>query len=136
MFERVRVANFLLAGSAGFCADALVLSALVNRFGWSPFTARAVSFSIAMAITWYLNRRMTFKDRPSRGMGPELARYALVQIGGVVVNYGVFSALVTLWGQAARWPVIALVPASAIAMCFTYVGMHFFAFPATARGGT
>lgn len=136
MFERSRVKSFLLAGSAGFTVDALILSALVNGFGWSPYSARALSFSIAMVITWYLNRTLTFSDRPSKHLGPELLRYALVQIGGVVVNYGVFSAVVALSAQAARWPIIALVPAAATAMGFTYLGMHYFAFPRQPLGAT
>lgn len=129
MFERSRVTRFLLAGSTGFTVDALLLSALVNGFGWSPYGARALSFSIAMAITWYLNRTLTFSDRPSKSLAPELLRYAVVQFGGVVVNYGVFSAVVALSAQAARWPILALVPAAATAMGFTFLGMHYFAFP-------
>jgi putative flippase GtrA len=129
MFERTRVVRFLLAGSAGFSVDALLLSVLANALDWSPYTARAVSFPIAMAVTWYLNRTVTFRDRPSTRLGSELARYVAVQLGGAAVNYGVFSAVVTLSDQAARWPVLALVPAAAAAICFTYVGMHYFAFP-------
>ncbi len=131
MLEKHRLARFLLAGSAGFTVDALLLSALVSGLHWSPYAARALSFSIAMIITWHLNRTLTFRDRTSPRMGPEFVRYVLVQIGGVVVNYGTFSALVTLSGQAQRWPVLALVPAAAAAMCFTYLGMHYYAFPRT-----
>lgn len=129
MFERTRLTRFILAGSSGFTADALLLSALVSWFGWSPYLARALSFSVAMLITWYLNRTMTFGDRPKAGVGSELARYALVQVGGVVVNYGVFAAVVALSARAERWPLIALFPAAAAAMGFTYIGMHYFAFP-------
>jgi putative flippase GtrA len=136
MFDRTRVVHFLLAGSAGFCVDALLLSALVTGLGWSPYSARILSFAAAMTVTWLLNRTLTFRDRPSSRMAPELARYAVVQIGGVVVNYGIFSLVVTLSDQAARWPVLALVPAAAAAMCLTYLGMHYFAFPRAARHGT
>jgi putative flippase GtrA len=129
MSERSRLTRFLLAGSAGFTVDALLLSALVNGYAWSPYRARALSFSLAFAITWYLNRRLTFRDRPSQRLAPELLRYALVQFGGVIANYGVFSAVVALSEQAARWPFIALVPAAATAMGFTYFGMLYYAFP-------
>jgi len=129
MFERARIKRFLLAGSAGFAVDALLLSVLVNGLGWSPYRARALSVSFAIAVTWYFNRTLTFADRPSKRVAPELLRYAVVQLGGVVVNYGVFSAGVALSTQAMRWPLIALVPAAAAAMGFTYLGMHYFAFP-------
>jgi putative flippase GtrA len=129
MFERARLARFLLAGASGFTADALLLSALVSWFGWSPYVGRALSLSVAVGITWYLNRTLTFGDRPRSGVGSELVRYALVQAGGVVVNYGVFATTVALSARAERWPIVALLPAAAAAMCFTYVGMHYFAFP-------
>jgi putative flippase GtrA len=129
MFERTRLTRFLLAGASGFTADALLLSALVSWFGWSPYLGRALSLSVAIGITWYLNRTLTFGDRPKAGVGLELARYALVQGGGVVVNYGVFATVVALSARAERWPLIALFPAAAAAMWFTYVGMHYFAFP-------
>jgi putative flippase GtrA len=115
MFGRTRVVHFLLAGSAGFTFDAALLTALVNGLGWSPYAARAVSFPLALAITWLLNRTLTFRDRPSTGAGLELMRYAIVQLGGAAVNYGVFFTLVTL--------------SAAAAMCLTYLGMHYFAFP-------
>lgn len=129
MFERARLTRFLLAGAAGFTADALLLSALVSWLAWSPYLSRALSLSVAVGITWYLNRTLTFGDRPRTGVGSELVRYALVQGGGVVVNYGVFATVVALSARAERWPFIALFPAAAAAMCFTYVGMHYFAFP-------
>lgn len=129
--ERNRVARFLLAGLAGFTADALLLSALVGGFDWSPYSARVLSVSIALIITWHLNRTLTFRDRSSERLGPEFGRYVLVQAGGVLVNYGAFSVFVTLSSHATRWPVLALVPAAAMAMGFTYVGMHYYAFPRT-----
>jgi putative flippase GtrA len=128
MFAKSRIVRFLIAGSIGFGVDAVLLSAFVNALGWSPFVARAVSFSIAMCVTWYLNRTFTFHDRAAQRAGPEAVRYALVQASGALLNYGTFSALVVLFESAARWPVLALVPASALAMCFNYLGMYFFAF--------
>ena len=129
MLDRTRVARFLVAGSSGFIVDVLLLSALVNGLGWSPYPARVVSYSFALLLTWHLNRTFTFRDRSSPRMGREFVRYLVVQIGGVVVNYGLFAALVATWPDAARWPTLALVPAAAVAMCFTYVGMHQFTFP-------
>jgi hypothetical protein len=57
-----------------------------------------------------------------------------VQGVGVIVNYGIFSAVVLLSSQAARWPALALIPAAAAAMCVTYLGMHHYAFPRTQLG--
>jgi putative flippase GtrA len=120
---------FVMAGGTGFCVDALVLSALVNAMAWSPYLARVVSFSIAMTATWYLNRALTFSDRSARRAGAEYLRYAAVQIVGAAVNYGTFAAIVLLFEIASRLPILALVPASLLAMFVTYLGMHRFAFP-------
>ena len=129
MSERTRLVYFIVAGGTGFCVDALVLSVLVNAFGWSPYLARVVSFSIAVTATWYLNRKLTFRDRSARHVGTEYMRYAAVQIVGAAVNYGTFAALVMLFDLALRWPLVALAPASLVAMFVTYLGMHWFAFP-------
>jgi putative flippase GtrA len=128
MFAKSRFVRFFIVGSIGFGVDAVLLSTLVNALGWSPFAARVVSFSAALGVTWYLNRSFTFRDRAAPRAGPEAVRYVLVQVSGALLNYGTFSALVVLFAQAARWPILALVPASALAMCFNYLGMYYFAF--------
>ena len=129
MRERTRLVYFVVAGGTGFCVDGLILSVLVNAFGWSPYLARVVSYSIAITATWYLNRNLTFRDRSAERVGAEYVRYAAVQIVGAVVNYGTFAALVMLFDLALRWPIVAFVPASLVAMFVTYLGMHWFAFP-------
>jgi putative flippase GtrA len=129
MRERTRLVYFFAAGATGFCVDGLVLSALVNVLGWSPYLARVLSYSIAVTATWYLNRHLTFRDRSARRAGAEYLRYVIVQIVGAAVNYGSFAAIVALFELGSRWPIIALVPASLIAMFVTYLGMHLFAFP-------
>jgi len=129
MGEKWRIVYFLLAGSAGFLVDAAILTALVSLAGWSPYAARIVSFSVAVTVTWYLNRNFTFRDRPAQRIGHEYLKYAIVQGVGITINYGVFSVIVFLSAHAARLPVLALVPASAVAMFATYLGMHRFAFP-------
>jgi putative flippase GtrA len=130
MRERTRLVYFVTAGATGFCVDGLVLSALVNVFAWSPYLARVLSYSIAITATWYLNRHLTFRDRSAaRRVGAEYLRYVAVQIVGAAVNYGTFAAIVALFELASRWPIIALVAASLIAMVVTYVGMQRFAFP-------
>ena len=133
MSERTRLVYFLMAGSAGFSVDALILTALVSLLEWSPYLARVLSFSVAVTVTWYINRNFTFADRPSRHVGSEYARYLVVQIVGVIVNYGTFSAIVMVSSLSATWPVLALVPASLVAMFVTYLGMHHFAFPRAAE---
>jgi putative flippase GtrA len=136
MGEKSRIVYFLAAGSTGFVIDATILTALVSLAGWSPYAARIVSFSVAVTATWYINRRFTFGDRPAQHIGHEYLKYLLVQGVGVAINYGVFSAVVFASAYAARLPVLALIPASLLAMFATYLGMHRFAFPRAVESGS
>ena len=50
---------FSLAGVAGFLVDASVVWTFTGA-GVDPITAQAVAFTVAVTVTWLLNRRFTF----------------------------------------------------------------------------
>lgn len=114
--------GFIAAGLLALCIDAVVLMALTEMFGWSPYVARLLSISMAMVASWQVNRRVTFAvERPSTVA--EFARFAAVSWGAQAVNYLVFAGLLLL--RPETWPVAALVVASLIAMFVSYAGFRF-----------
>lgn len=113
------LARFAAVGAVGFVADASVLQLLVSVASWSPFAARAVSFPVALACTFTLNRLWTF-----RGLRLPLARaygaYGAIQVVGALINLFVFSACVVLAPPLYERPVIALGIGALVSLLFNF----------------
>ena len=114
-----RFLRFLVIGAIGFTADAGMLGALLV---WTPlgvYSARLVSISFALLVTWLLNRLITF-DPSSRPVAVEGARYGGVGIATSVINYLAYSAF--LWAMPDVPVIVALVVASVVALTFSFLG--------------
>lgn len=98
--------RFAVIGSIGFLIDAAVLTALVKGIGWGHYSARAVSFALAVTATWYGNRRWVFDATADKSS--EYARYFSVQIFGALLNLGVYVSILETFPVFAAWPVIPL----------------------------
>ena len=114
--------GFLTAGLSALALDAAVLLALTDWAGLSPYLARIISISLAMVVSWQINRRITFAVRAPPTLH-EFTRFAAVSWSAQAVNYAAFAALIT-W-LPALWPVWALIAASALAMFVSYAGFRF-----------
>lgn len=130
----VRVLSFGVVGTAGFAVEALILTLLVSGADWSPYSARLVSFSVAVTATWLLNRYWTFRDRKSPGRGAEYVRYVSVQASGALINLGVYSVCLFFSAWMLRHPVAALAVGAAVAMLYNYLGASHFAFRGPPEG--
>ena len=86
---------FLAIGGFGFCLDAAMTVALVQWAGVSALLARLPAFAVVTLINFALNRAFTFRAAGQRWLGA-LARYVLVCLGGIAVNYAVYASLVGL----------------------------------------
>ncbi len=115
-----RFLRFFLTGGVGFLIEAVILTWLVTGPGLNIYLGRAVSFSVAVTVTWLLNRRFAFADLASRERKGEYSRYFLVQIAGAVINLGVFVALVSGWTELKSVPVIPLAAGAAVALFFNF----------------
>lgn len=114
--------GFLTAGLAALATDAAILVLLTEGAGLSPYIARLVSISIAMVVSWQINRRITFAVTSPPTLH-EFARFAAVSWFAQAVNYAAFAALIAWWPSL--WPVWALIAASALAMFVSYAGFRF-----------
>jgi len=100
---------FCIAGGVAFLVDAGVLHALVVWAGTGPYLARLVSFLCAVTVTWLFNRSITFADRVRvLPVWSEWTRYVVSQLGGFLVNYGTYAALVWSLEPVRRWPVLGV----------------------------
>lgn len=113
--------GFVLAGLLALTTDGLILEGLTGA-GWHPLLARPLAISVAMVVSWLVNRRVTFA-MPGRPSLREYARFAAVSWSAQAVNYAVFASILIAYPATA--PLVALVLASLVAMFVSYFGYRY-----------
>lgn len=131
--------RFGLVGAAGFTVDLIVLVLLVRFAGfrdalflgltWTPqMQARFISFPIAVASTWALNRSWTFKGGGGRKLHHEVATYVAVQFTGGAANLISYNTALFLWPVLKAHLFLPLAAGSGVGLCLTYIGSKYWAF--------
>jgi putative flippase GtrA len=123
-----RFGAFLLIGGVGFIVDASILATLVHGYGWGDYTARLISFPVAVLVTWLLNRRYAFASGATSRRGAEYTRYVGVQTVGSLINFLVYSLCIATLPIMDRWPVLALAVGVMVQIPFNFFGMQKFVF--------
>ena len=127
-------ASFGLVGAFGFAVDATLFLLLSGHFRWPIATARGSSALCAITATWALNRQLTFARRKSPRRSTEFLRYVLVQIGGLVVNLGVFAFALWVAPPLRSTPIVALALGAAAALLFNFASARTLAFRGSEGG--
>lgn len=94
-----RKASFLSVGAVGFLADFSAFTALLWVMPSSVYLTRIMAFCGAVFVTWYLNRRFTFKRTGTGGILAEIAAYFAASGVSGGLNISTYSAIVYLAGQ-------------------------------------
>ncbi len=136
-----RFPGFIIVGAVGFLIDAGSLTVLMTGFGFGLYSARAVSFTLAVTATWYMNRRWVFDRTAAQKSGREYTSYLLVQVIGAAINLSVFVAAIELIPNLEKVPVIPLAAGAAVALIFNFGASSRFVFsesgePKSGPGGT
>ena len=117
--------GFLLGGTAAFVVDSTVFMVLSEAAGVPVLGARLAAISVAMVVSWLINRTITFSIR-TRPSLVEFARFAGVGWVAAAVNYVVFAGLI-FWGPIvlgrSLHPIAAIGVSALCAMSVTYLGM-------------
>jgi putative flippase GtrA len=112
--------RFGVVGSIGFVVDTATLYGAL-ALGLGLYLGRALSYLVAATTTWALNRLWTFRGRGGGPVHREWAMFVLVNLGGFVLNYGTYAALVTLVPVVAAHPVLGVAAGSLAGMCANFV---------------
>ena len=123
-----RLPGFAVVGAIGFIVDAGILTLLMTGFGLDHYTARAVSFTVAVTVTWYLNRRWVFNRHAVPMSRREYLSYVAVQVIGSLINLAVFVAAIELIAGLERIPVIPLAMGALVALLFNFGASRRFVF--------
>jgi putative flippase GtrA len=121
-------AGFLVVGAVGFIVDGSLLMVMMKSAGLPALMARLISFSVAVTVTWLLNRLFTFRRRASGRRLAEWRRYVAVNGVGGLINLGIFALLAGPVPGLSMHPLIAFAIASAVALIFNFAGSRTFAF--------
>ena len=124
---------FAVVGAIGFIVDASVLKLYLINIENDPVFGRAVSFPIAVTVTWLLNRHYTFSQRCKKhaNLLKEWVSYLLVNSFGFGINLSLFMLIIFVVNDAKLYPIVTLGIASLIAMFFNYVGSKYWVFSAS-----
>lgn len=115
---------FGVSGVIGFVIDSGLLYVLRDVFGL--YLSRLVSFLCAVVSTWVVNRNLTFKDRRSGlSLRKEFFHYLLMMLGGGLVNYAVYAALVSLSEFVGAHPVVGVAAGSLSGMVINLLSSRF-----------
>jgi putative flippase GtrA len=87
--------RFGTVGVVGFLVDAGVLMLLLRLTSAGLYASRVVSFLSAATVTWFLNRTFTFDAGSRTTLAQEWFRFICANAIGGLLNFGVYSALVS-----------------------------------------
>lgn len=134
--ETRRLFAFGIVGSVGFLVDGGALTLLSQKYGMNVYISRIFSFLMATIVTWLLNRTLVFRGA-ANGFSrkrDEYGRYFLVQVGGALLNLGIFSVLLHMFSALHATPVIPLAIGAVFGLAFNYSGARYWVFKKNTMG--
>ncbi len=103
----IQMFRFGVVGALGFLVDTAVLYGSF-ALGFGLYGGRVVSYLAAASFTWAVNRAWTFAGRGGATPARQWALFVVVNLGGFVLNYGTYAAMVAWWPLAAEYPVLGV----------------------------
>jgi putative flippase GtrA len=131
--ERQRILRFLIVGAVGYVVDAGLVAVQVRVLGIGPYAARGPSFLAAASVTWFLNRKHTFKGLERHSATSSYRRYVLAQVVGGVINLSVYAAAIARIAICAKYPEIAVAVAASFGLVVNYTLARLFVFSGDGR---
>jgi putative flippase GtrA len=114
----VQFVRYCAVGGCGFFVEAALIAVLQYRWDWTALPCRAVSFPVAVVVTWWLNHRFTFG---TRGGWPELLRYLSTQGVGMLVNLFAYTAAIWIVPELDHHALVPLVAGSALGLAVNFM---------------
>jgi putative flippase GtrA len=123
-----KLPGFVVVGAVGFLIDAGILTLLITGFGLDHYSARAISFTVAVTFTWFMNRRWVFEKSTASMSVREYYSYLFVQAVGALINLTVFVAVIEIVPKLTNIPVIPLAVGASAALLFNFRASSRFVF--------
>ncbi len=119
--QSYQLIRFGISGVAGFLVDSGIVTLCTQTVRMGPIPSQAVAFSVAVMVTWTINRRWTFADHASDRWMNELSRYIAANSLGATINNGVYATLVLAAIVFRKNPTLAVAIGSIAGMIFNFI---------------
>ncbi|MGH7640287.1 MAG: GtrA family protein [Candidatus Dormibacteria bacterium] len=130
--HRRRFPIFLSVGLMGLVTTFVGTVVLYHHFHLQLWLASAISIQIAILVTYTLNSRLTWRDRPGSRQTQRFLTFEGVSLVGLAINEGVLLTSVT---HLHLYYLVGLVLGSAVAAVWNYLANHKLTFAAQPRQG-
>ena len=124
---RRQFCRYLAIGALGFAIDGALLYMLVAE-GANPYWARALSFAVAVTVTWRLHRVWTFRTRATAGARREYFGYFAVQILGALTNYACYATVLGFLAPTPANALVALAAGAGFGLIVNFAGARWLVF--------
>jgi putative flippase GtrA len=118
--------RFAGVGAITFFVDAGVLTAALAIAPGRFYLGRAVSYTAAATMGWWLNRRYTFGHGGTRWR--QWLRYLVANLSGGLANYAVYAALIALSSLCRAYPAAAVAAGSLTGLLLNFAASRRFVF--------
>lgn len=120
--------RFGMVGGMGFCTETVLLLIGIKLIGLGPIVARVPSFTAAVFVTWYFNRKFTFKMTEKTFL-ESFPHYISANFVGMLMNFGIYSAAI-LWlpNSLGKYPIVALAAGALVSLVFNFTISRYFIF--------
>lgn len=88
-----RFQKFVVVGAIGLAVNQGSLTLLHGVSGMNPFVALPIAVMFSMVVTFFLNEAWTWHDRGSGRVVSRALNYIPINIGGLLINWGIFYIL-------------------------------------------
>jgi putative flippase GtrA len=116
----VQFLKFGIVGVIGFIVDVAMLKFCMHVLGMGYYAGRLVSFPIAASVTWICNRLFTFRGKGRGHAGVQWVKFLIVCIGGFILNYGAYAALIATSPLIRDYPSLGVAAGSLAGMFFNF----------------
>ena len=122
------ITRFGISGVAGFIVDAGIVVLFTRELGLGPIVAQVIGFTVAVTVTWLINRHWTFAEHASEKWLHEWIRYVAANSVGAAINNGIYAILVLTVVFFSKTPVLAVAAGSIAGMGFNFVSSKLMVF--------
>lgn len=98
--------------------------------GAGPVAARAISFPVAVTMTWWLNRNWTFGAEEKSPAFRQLWHYIALQIVGALANLGVYVLILLFIEPTPSHALAALTAGALLGLVVNFLGSKYLIFRA------
>ena len=88
-----RFLKFALVGISGTVVDFSIFNLCISLLRFDPIVASVCSFSVAVVNNFIWNRNWTYPESKSTPIGPQLIKFAVISVIGLIIRTPLFTYL-------------------------------------------